>query len=58
MAFSQFSPKFVANDLNAFRIDRDGNPNDVKPQACIFKVNNSFVAMKSAQLMSFMGVNL
>lgn len=39
-------------------IDRDGNPNDVKPQACIFKVNNSFVAMKSAQLMSFMGVNL
>jgi phosphatidylinositol 4-kinase len=21
-------------------IDRDGNPNDVKPQACIFKVNN------------------
>lgn len=37
-------------------IDRDGNPNDVKPQACIFKVNNSLVAIKYAQLMSCVGV--
>lgn len=37
-------------------IDRDGNPNDVKPQACIFKVNIVFVAVQSAQIMSFIDV--
>jgi phosphatidylinositol 4-kinase A len=24
-------------------VDRDGDPNDVKPQACIFKVNIIFL---------------
>lgn len=24
-------------------VDRDGDPNDVKPQACIFKVNYNFL---------------
>jgi hypothetical protein len=30
-------------------VDRDGNPNDIKPQACIFKVNIFSVAY-SAQI--------
>lgn len=34
-------------------VDRDGNPNDVKPQACIFKVNRFLFAVKSSQITCF-----
>jgi hypothetical protein len=36
-------------------VDREGNPNDIKPQACIFKVN-SFSAADSAQKVCIMVV--
>ena len=39
-------------------VDRDGDPNDVKPQACIFKVNKFFFAVQSAQIMCIVDVTL